>query len=48
MQNSNGLLLPTFSVLLVLTSHLILKVFAWQLMLTGIVSSLTPVLAKLS
>jgi len=42
-----GLILPTFSVLLVVTSHLVLEVFARQLLLSGIVSHLTPVLAEL-
>ena len=41
--------LPTFSLLLVVTSHLVLEVFARQLLLvSGIVSTLTSVLAKLS
>jgi len=43
-----GLPLPTFSLSLVVTSHLVLKVFARQLLLTGIVSPLTSVLVKLS
>ena len=33
-----GLLLPTFCLLLVVTSHLVLEVFARQLLLSGIVS----------
>jgi len=41
----NGLPPPTFSLLLVVTSHL---VFARQLLLSEIVCSLTSVLAKLS
>ena len=40
--------LPTFSLLLVVTSHLVLKFFARQLLLFGIVCLLTSVLAKLS
>ena len=43
-----GLLLPTFSLLLVVTFHLVLEVFARQLLLSGIVSPLTSVPAKLS
>ena len=43
-----GLPLPTFSLLLVVTSHLVLEVFARQLLLFGIVCLLTSVLAKLS
>jgi len=43
-----SLLLPTFPLLLVVTSHLVLEVFARQLLLSGIVSHLTSVLAKLS
>jgi len=42
-----GLPLPTFSLLLVVTSHLVLEVFARQLLLSGTVSPLTSVLAKL-
>jgi len=40
--------LPTFSLLLVVTSHLVLEIFARQLLLFGIVCLLTSVLAKLS
>jgi len=29
--------LPTFSLLLIVTSHLVLEVFAWQLLLSGII-----------
>jgi len=43
-----GLPLPTFSLSLVVTSHLVLEVFAQQLLLSGIFSPLTSVLAKLS
>jgi len=43
-----GLPLPTFSLLLVVTSHLVLEVFARQLLLYGIVCPLMSVLAKLS
>jgi len=43
-----GLLLPTFCLLLVVTFHLVLEVFARQLLLSGIVSPLTSVPAKLS
>ena len=45
-----GLPLPTFSLSLVVTSHLVLEVFARQLLLSGIVLvfPLTSVLAKLS
>jgi len=43
-----GLPLPTFSLLLVVTSHLVLEVFARQLLLSGIVCLLMSVLAKLS
>jgi len=43
-----GLPRPFFSLSLVVTSHLVLEVFARQLLLSGIVSSLTSVLAKLS
>jgi len=43
-----GLSLPTLSLSLVVTSHLTLEVFAWQLLLSGIVYHLTFVLAKLS
>ena len=43
-----GLPLPTFSLSLVVTSHLVLEVFARQLLLSGIVSILMSVLAKLS
>jgi len=42
------LTLPTFYLLLVVTSHLILEVFARQLLLSGIVSPLTSVLPKLT
>ena len=42
-----GLLLPTFCLSLV-TFHLVLEVFARQLLLSGIVSPLTSVPAKLS
>ena len=35
-----GLPLPTFSLLLIVTSHLVLDVFARQLLLSGIVSTL--------
>ena len=40
--------LPIFSLLLVVTSHLVLEVFARQLLLSGIVFPLTSVLVKLS
>jgi len=40
--------LPTFSLSLAVTSHLVLEVFARQLLLSRIVSPLTSVLAKLS
>ena len=40
--------LPTVSLLLILTSHLVLEVFARQQMLYEIVSPLTSVLVKLS
>jgi len=43
-----GLPLPTFSLLLVVTSHLVLNVFARYLLLSGIVSRLTSILVKLS
>ena len=43
-----GLLLPTSYLLLVVTFHLVLEVFARQLLLSGIVSPLTSVPAKLS
>jgi len=43
-----GLPLPTFSLLLVVTFHLVLEVFARQLLLFGIVCLLTSVLAKLT
>ena len=43
-----GLPLPTFSLSLVVTSHLVLEVFARQLLLFGIVCLLTFGLAKLS
>ena len=43
-----GLPLPTFSLSFVATSHLVLEVFTRQLLLFGIVSPLTSVLAKLS
>jgi len=43
-----GLPLPTFSLSLVVTSHLVLEVFTPQLLLSGIVFPLTSVLAKLS
>ena len=43
-----GLPLPVFSLLLVVTSHLVLEVFARQLLLSGIVFPLTSILAKLS
>ena len=43
-----GLPLPTFCLLVVVTSHLVLEVFARQLLLSGIVSPLMSVLAKLS
>ena len=43
-----GLLLPTFCLLLVGTSHLVIEVFARQLQLSGIVFPLTSVPAKLS
>jgi len=48
MQELYGLPVPTFSLSLVVTSHLVLEVFARQLLLSGIVSPLTSVLAKLS
>ena len=40
--------MPTFSLLLVITSHLELEVFAQRLQLSGILSPLTSVLKKLS
>ena len=40
--------LSTFFLLLVVTSHLVLEVFAWQLLLTGIVSPLTSILSQQS
>jgi len=43
-----GLPLPTFCLLLVVTSYLVLEVFARQLLLFGIVCPLTSVLEKLS
>jgi len=43
-----GRLLPTLSLSLVVTSHLVLEVFARQLLLSGIVCPLTSVLTKLS
>jgi len=43
-----GLLLPTFYLLLVVTFHLALEVFARQLLLSGIVSTLTSVPTKLT
>ena len=39
---------PSVCLLLVVTSHLVLEVFTQQLLLSGIVSPLTSVLAKLS
>jgi len=43
-----GLPLPTFSLSLVATSHLVLEVFARQLLHFGIVSPVTSILMKLS
>jgi len=43
-----GLPLPTFSLSRIVTSLLVLEVFAWQLQLSGIVSPVTSILAKLS
>jgi len=40
--------ITTFSLLLVVTSHLVLEVFTWYLLLSGIVYPLTSILAKLS
>jgi len=45
---SFSLHLPTFCLLFVATSDLMLEVFAWQLLLSGIVFPLTSVLAKLT
>jgi len=36
------------ALLLIVTSHLVLEIFSWQLLLSGIVSPLASVLAKLS
>jgi len=44
----HGLPLPTFCLLLVVTSHLVLEIFVQQLLLSGIVSPLTSVLAILT
>jgi len=43
-----GLPLPILSPLLVVTSHIVLEVFARQLLLSGIVFPLTSILVKLS
>jgi len=48
MRRSRVCLDATFSLSLVVTSHLVLEVFARQLLLSGIVFPLTSVLAKLS
>jgi len=41
-----GLLLPTFSLLLVVTSHLVLEVFARQLLWNSLLSNVDPFLRK--